>query len=394
MKDKARAAVMTRPGKIEVQHFPMPDPEPGAVIIERELCGICGTDKHTYSGFTVQYAGTDHERSLQFPLIPGHEIVGRISAIGRTKDGLVDFSGKPLVEGSRVVLGANVNCGHCYYCRNGFDYYYCANLEDYGNSLSAAKAPHLFGGFGDYVYALPGSYLFAVPDGLPSELAVLTELMSVTTGLDKAKQFSAVHTEGFRFGDLVVVQGVGPLGLCHVIKARMLGAGEIVAIDSSAYRLDLAMELGADHILNLTQTNKKQRCEAVLELSGARGADVVVECAGVAAAIPEGLDLLRPGGTYVESGNFSDMGDVTIKPHLICSKNLRIIGIGGEAITAYGPSMEAMARYQRYYPIMKFVSHFFSVEEADEAIQFSMKEECMKVTIASSEYLENKRKLQ
>lgn len=119
-----------------------------------------------------------------------------------------------------------------------FEYYYCANLEDYGNSLSAAKPPHLFGGFADYVYALPGSYLFKVPEDLPVEMAVLTELMAVTNGLDKAKQFSAVDSEGFRFGDTVVVQGVGPLGLCHVIKARMLGAGNIMAIDRSQFRLN------------------------------------------------------------------------------------------------------------------------------------------------------------
>jgi len=299
---------------------------------------------------------------------------------------MIDLSGKPLEVGSRVVVGANLACGTCYYCRNGFDYYYCANLEDYGNSLGSANPPHLFGGFAEYVYILPGSYLFQVPDNVPPEVAVLTELMAVTTGLDKAKQFSAVHTEGLRFGDTVVVQGVGPLGLCHVIKARMLGAGAIIAIDRSPYRLRLALEMGADLALNVKETDSKQRLDAVRQMTGGRGADVVVECAGVADVIPEGLDLLRSGGFYIESGNFSDMGNVTIKPHLICSKNIRIIGIGGEAITAYAPSLEMMGRYMKSYPLRKFVTHYYPVEKAEEAIKFSMTDECMKVVIAAEEF--------
>jgi L-iditol 2-dehydrogenase len=380
--NQVKAAVMLAPGKIELRHFPLPDPEPGAVLIKRELCGICGTDKHSYLGYAVQYSGTDHERSLPFPIIPGHEVVGTLSAIGRHEGQLTDFNGRALGEGDRVVLGANLTCGKCYYCRNDFDYYLCASTEDYGNSLSAANPPHLFGGFADYVYALPGSYLFKVPDSLPSEIAVLTEVMAVTAGMDKAKQFS-----GFRFGDTVVVQGVGPLGMCHVIKARMLGAGTIVAIDRSAYRLKLALELGADVALNARETDGKQRVQAVRELTGGRGADLVVECAGVPEVIPEGFELLRPSGMYIESGNFSDLGDVTIKPHLICSKNLRIIGVGGEAITMYGPSMEAMDRYRQHYPLHKFVSHYYPVEQAEEALKLSMTDDCMKVTIASPERL-------
>jgi threonine dehydrogenase-like Zn-dependent dehydrogenase len=388
MNGTVRAPVMIAPGSIEIQSFPLPDPEPGSVLIKREMCGICGTDKHTFSGYAIQYSGTAHERSLPFPIIPGHEIVGVIAAIGSRNEQLADFDGNPLHEGDRVVLGANLNCGRCYYCRNGFDYFFCADMEDYGNSLTCANPPHLFGGFGDYVYALPGSYLFKVPENLPAEIAVLTEVMAVTIGLDKAKQFSAVHNEGFRFGDTVVVQGVGPLGLCHVMKARMLGAGNIIAIDRSSLRLDLALEMGADITLNVVETSREERIEAVRELTGGRGSDIVVECAGVPEAVPEGLDLLRPGGFYIETGNFSDMGDVLIKPHLLCSKNLRIIGIGGEAITLYGPSLEAFRRYRQHYPLHKIVTHRYPVEEAEAAIRFSMTDDCMKVVIASPQFLQ------
>jgi len=324
MTEPVHAAVMLAPGHIEVQTFPLPDVQAGAVLVKMEMSGICGTDKHTFTGQTAQYVGTEHERTIPFPIIPGHENVGRIAQIGPSPRPLLDFYGLPLQEGDRVVIGANLVCGHCYYCRHGFEYYYCAHLEDYGNSLSAADPPHLFGGWADYLYALPGSYLFKVPKDLPSEIAVLTELMAVTTGLDKAKQFSAVDSEGFRFGDTVVVQGVGPLGLCHVMKARVLGAGDIIVIDRSSFRLNMAMELGADYALNLTETDQGERLEAVREMTNGRGADLVVECAGVPEAVPEGLALLRPGGFYIECGNFVDLAphitqaDIVTLDRVIC----------------------------------------------------------------------------
>lgn len=387
MNEEVHAAVVVAPNQIEIQTFPLPNPEPGAVVLKMEMSGICGTDKHTFSGYASQYGGTEHERTLPFPIIPGHENVGCIARIGRRQEKLTDFYGEPLQEGDRVVLGTTLICGHCYYCRHGFEYWYCANMEDYGNSLSSANPPHLFGGWADYMYVLPGSCLFKVPGDLSVDIAVLTEVMAVTTGLDKAKQFSAVDNEGFRFGDTVVVQGVGPLGLCHVIKARMLGAGNIIAIDRSEFRLQMALELGADYAISLKDTNRRERIEAVREKTHGRGADLVAECAGVAEAIPEGIEMLRPGGFYIESGNFSDMGSVTIKPHLICAKSIRIIGVGGEAMTAYGPSMEAFRRYHKHYPLHKFVTHRYPVEKAEDALRLSMTDDCMKVVIASPEYL-------
>src|SRR5204863_2191934 len=107
MARQVRAAVMVEPGRMETRTFPLPDPEPGAVVLKMELSGICGTDKHSFSGFAKQYSGTDHERTLPFPIIPGHENVGTIAAIGSREKPLTDFTGNPLAEGDRVVLGAN-----------------------------------------------------------------------------------------------------------------------------------------------------------------------------------------------------------------------------------------------------------------------------------------------
>ncbi len=379
MSSGVRAAVMTGPGRLEVQTFALPDPEPGAVVLKMQYSGVCGTDKHTYRGETKQYAGTPHERDVPFPIIPGHENVGFVAATGGE---VLDYDGVPLRVGDRVVPAANVTYNRCYYCKGGFPYYMCEHLEDYGNSLTAARPPHLFGGWSEHMYILPGTYLFRVPDDLPSEIAVLTEVMAVTAGLDKAKEFSSA-TEGFRFGDTVVIQGVGPLGLCHLIKANLLGAGTIIATDALPSRLEMARTFGADYTLNIGETDARDRVEAVMSWTHGRGADVVVDCSGVAHAVPEGLDMTRAGGMYIEVGAFVDMGPVPINPNLhFCIKNIRLLGIGGEAATAYGPTMKVLARAQHHLPLHEIVTHRFGLHQADEAVRTSMADGAMKVVIA------------
>ena len=158
-----RAAVTERPGVIALHDFPMPDPAPGAVIMKVHYSGICGTDKHTFRGECKQYAGTPHERDLTYPLICGHENVGEVVATGGE---VLDSEGHPLKVGDRIVPAANVACGDCHFCRNGYPYYMCENLEDYGNSLHCGPAPHLFGGWAEYMYLLPGTPIFRVPDDL------------------------------------------------------------------------------------------------------------------------------------------------------------------------------------------------------------------------------------
>jgi threonine dehydrogenase-like Zn-dependent dehydrogenase len=237
------AATLVEPGKYELREYPLPDPAPGCVLVKMQVSGICGTDKHTYQGFTTQYAATGRPKEIPFPIIQGHENVGTVAAIGGDEE-YKDFEGMPLKLGDRVVVGPNVSCGTCYFCRHAFPYYFCESTTDYGNNLSARNPPYLFGGWSHYLYVLPGSFLVRVPDELPSEIAVLTEIMAVTVGLDRAKQISAFPNESFRFDDTVVVLGAGPLGMCFLLKARMLGAGTIVAIDLSDYRLHFAKKLG------------------------------------------------------------------------------------------------------------------------------------------------------
>ena len=373
----ALAATLVKPGQYEIREYPLPEPAPGCVLIKMEMSGICGTDKHTFQGHTTQYGN----RALEFPIIQGHENVGTIEAIGGDGE-YMDFEGIPLHEGDRVVIGANICCGACYYCRHDFPYYCCEKTTDYGNNLSSKNAPHLFGGWSRYMYIFPGSFLVKVPDELPPEVAVLTEVFAVSAGLDRAKQISAFPNESFRFDDTVVVLGVGPLGMCFLMKARMLGAGTIIAVDLSDYRLNFAKRLGADHAMKVGSTLRQERLQFVKDLTGGRGADMVIECAGVPEAVREALEMLRIGGLLVEAGNFSDLGEVGISPHRhLCAKNARILGVGGEEPAAYGPGMRQMLRYMKHYPLREFVTHRFGLRDVNAAMQKSMDGDSMKVVL-------------
>jgi threonine dehydrogenase-like Zn-dependent dehydrogenase len=372
-----RAAVMKAPGLIDVDTFPRPQVEPGAVLMQVTYSGICGTDKHTFRGETIQYAGTPHERRLEYPLICGHENVGVVVETGgpvRASDGSV------LEVGDRIVPGANVACGQCWFCRQGFPYYACERLEDYGNSLNAIRPPHLFGGWAELMYLLPGTPLFRVPDELPSEVAVLTEVMAVTHGLDDAVQLPSPHTYGP--GSSVAVIGVGPLGLCHLIKARFLDCAELIAVDLLPARLRAAESFGATLTLDASKTTSEERLDAVHEHTGGRGADVVVDCSGVVETFPDALAFARWGGTVIEAGAFVDLGPVPVNPNRdLCTRNICVLGIGGETADSYVPAMEAMAAHLDELPLRQVVTHRLPLEHAHEAIELSQSDAAMKVVI-------------
>ena len=215
-------------------------------------------------------------------MICGHENVGVIEAIG---DGPppIDALGLPLAAGDRVVPAPNLTCGRCRFCLGeGYPYYLCTALDDYGNSLTCAEPPHLFGGWAELMYLLPGTRLFRVPDELPSRLAALTEVLAVTHGLDAARSMQALGG-GFGFGDTVAVVGVGPLGLMHLAKAEMLGAGALIAVDVMAERLEHARAFGADAVPERRRHDAGGAARARCATTGGLGADVVVDCSGTSA---------------------------------------------------------------------------------------------------------------
>jgi L-iditol 2-dehydrogenase len=374
----SRAAVTEKPGRIAVHEFDVAPAEVGAVVLKMSLSGICGTDKHTFRGESKQYAGTAHERDIEYPLICGHENVGIVVDVGGD---VRDSDGNLLKPGDRVVPGANVPCGACYYCMNHYPYYFCEHLEDYGNSLNCNNPPYLMGGWSEYMYLLPRTPIFRVPEALPDNVAVLTEVMAVTHGFETANAILGLQGNP-PVGRTVVVLGVGPLGLCHLVKARLVGAGRIVATDKFDSRLALAGDLGADDVFNATESSLEDRIGSVMAMTGGRGADIVVDCSGVPATFTESLRLVRNGGVIIEAGTFVDMGPVGINPNSdICTPNVAIVGVGGETAVSYAPSMALMAANLGRYPLDKIVTHEFSLDDAEDAVITAQADGAMQVVI-------------
>lgn len=385
-RNSVNAAVMVAPGRFEIRQYPYPEIDAASLVIELEMCGICGTDKHTFRGETVQYAGTPAESHTPFPLIPGHEIVGKVAEIGKTASTSLEFSGARLAVGDRVVMCPDILCGRCYYCRNTFGFPLCENIRGYGNAFSCEQAPHLMGGWADYIYVRSDAFVYKVPDDLDARIAVMAELMAVTYNLDKAKELYTMGGEGFGSGATVVIQGIGPMGLLHVLKAHILGAGRIVAIDRSELRLQFAKDFGADHVISLEGTTQAERVDAVRSLTGGRGADVIVECTGAAEAIPEGLEMARRGGTYVVAGVFADVGDIAINPHRhLLANQIRLLGMTNHPPSGYVNSMRLLSRFQKSFPLDRFVTHAFPVGRIDEAMAAAFDiDRSMKVVVTRS----------
>jgi L-iditol 2-dehydrogenase len=255
-------------------------------------------------------------------------------------------------------------------------------MEDYGNSLHCGPAPHLFGGWSEYMYLLPRTPIFRVPDDLPDHVAVLTEIMAVTHGIETALAVLGM-TGGPRFGGSVAVLGVGPLGMCHLIKAKLLGAGKIMATDQFPSRLAMAAKFGAGLTMAVGETTPEERIARVREMTGGLGPDLVLSCSGVPSTFVEALKMVRVGGVVVEAGTFVDMGPVSINPNSdICTRNVTVIGVGGETATSYVPAMHLMAANLKRLPIEEFVSHRFGLEDAQHAVELAQTNDAMKVVIA------------
>src|SRR4051794_8766071 len=372
-----RAATLLGPERLEVRSYPYPEAlEPGAVLLRMLASGICGTDKHTFRGETEQYAGTENRRSTPYPIIQGHENVGVVAAVG--DGGATARDGTPLREGDRVVPAPNRACGQCRMCARGFPYYLCRRLENYGNSLSSRDAPHLFGGWAEYLYLKPGTAVFRVPAGLPDDVAVLTEIFAVTHSLERAARLPS--PAGFRPGASVAVVGVGALGLAHAVKASLIGAGQVLAVDPSGRRRELAAKVAAAEPV----AAGPDAVAEVRDRSGGEGADVVVNATGFPGSFATAIEMVRDGGLVIEVGAFVDMGEEAFNPAVLCGRNLTMLGIGGEDLLVYEGTLALLARHHPAVPLAEMVSHRFGVQDAPDAMRTALDAEgSAKVLIAA-----------
>ena len=323
-----RAAVMT--GKrFEVREYPVPEPQPGALLLRQELSGICGTDFHNW----------EFQR-LEGEILLGHENVGIVETLG--PDVETDSLDRPVKEGDRIVFAPATSQG-----AYGF--------------FQAEEEPYLRGGFGEYIYLWNPDTLFFKTD-LPPEVGVLTEPFSVG--------IHGVSRSGLQIADTVVVQGSGAIGLVTLIAAKVSGAGRLIVVGGPPGRLELAAKLGADLTIDIAEVPDPEERKKIVRENTPRGAgaDAVFECAGFLGAIPEGLDYLKRGGTYVEMGHFVDVGNFECNPnHMLMRKNLRLEAVWGFRPDDFRRAFTIMERNE--IPFADLVSHTIPLDRVAEGFE-------------------------
>ena len=324
----ALAAVFSQAGQpLELKSFPITGPKGDMALLRLVLSGICGTDTHII----------ESRLPIPPPFIPGHEFIGTVERLGaRAKtDGL----GRTLHVGDTVIACVANPCGTCFNCRQGES----ANCLHFGvtNLRDPKEAPHLFGGFAEMLYQ-PAATLVRIPRGLP----VLAVAAFPCAGPTAIHGFS--RAGGLAKGELVVVQGTGPVGLFAIAFARAAGC-RVAAIGSAANpaRMALARRLGAERVWDYRAGSSDSRCAEVKQWAGrfkrGDGADVVFEASGAPSAIPEGLGMVRTLGRYIVPGQYSASGPVAINPEQITFK----------ALTVVGSSQYALADIKAYLSFLK-----------------------------------------
>jgi threonine dehydrogenase-like Zn-dependent dehydrogenase len=374
--EDVRVATFAGPGsKPTIRTVPKPVVPENAALIEIEACGVCGTDLHILQG---HWPG-----ELPWPFTLGHELAGIVVEIGKRLTH--DFMGAPLKVGCRAMLPPLMPCGVCYYCVHYPAHANrCLQPTYYGRYLAFEKPPHLWGGWAEMVYVdldlLPATKIYRLPDGMSAMLGSLSEpLTSCIRALGRA-----ARSGGFTVGDTVVVQGSGPIGVLMLVAAREMGAGRVFVVGAPEQpRLEVCRSFGADGTVCIDDFGSSAgRIEAVRELVGGFGADIVVDCSGHPSAGPEGLEMLRDGGTYVEMGQFTDAGSIETNWHRICSKDVTIVGSWAFTANDIPLAIEMLERAAARYPWSQLQTSFpFSEEGIQDAIQAATAMRCVKATI-------------
>jgi (R,R)-butanediol dehydrogenase/meso-butanediol dehydrogenase/diacetyl reductase len=258
-----QVGLVTGKERFELVDMPTPAPTPGKAVVTVSYCGICGTDLHAYQ------SGEPYN-----PAICGHEWTGHVSALGKDV--------QSLKAGDRVAIGIAAACGQCPTCRRG-DGAHCETAFLGVIGMGPMAATH--GGFASEI-AIDAARIYPVLDEISDTDAAMLEPATVAV--------HAVRRTDMRLGDGVVVLGAGPIGLFVLQAARAAGAGRIVVVEPQATRRAFARTLGADAVIDPAAA--ADVTAAVNEALGHDGADVVFECAGIAATINQSVTLARRGG--------------------------------------------------------------------------------------------------
>ncbi|HHV79609.1 MAG TPA: alcohol dehydrogenase catalytic domain-containing protein [Firmicutes bacterium] len=284
-----RAAVLHAPRDLRIEEVPKPQVRAGEVLLRVRATAICGTDVGIYIG----------KEKTNYPRIQGHESTGEIVEIG---EGVRDLS-----VGERVVINPAVFCRDCFFCHYG-----TTNLCNQGGLFGR----EFDGSFAEYV-RVPAYSVHK----LPEEISFIdgTSLNVLATVLRAHDRFAV------KPGDLVAVVGQGVAGLLHTRVAKLRGASKVIGISRSQWKLDLARQFGADEVAGAGGSDAVKQ---VMEITGGRGVDVVIESVGKGDTLRESMEMVRPGGVVVAFG----VGAKSIPdfPHyLMYYKELDLVGSRG-----------------------------------------------------------------
>jgi alcohol dehydrogenase len=332
--ETAHAMVMTGIGRLEHQELPVPAVGEDDGILSVEATGICGSDH-------AQLRGELPGIGAVIPVIPGHEIVGRVQAAGP-----VALTRWGVAEGDLVVLHEVVRTAGA--------------VLVYGITVPTTTPPGLWGGYATHVYLHPDAVLHRVPDGVSAEEAAL--VVPIANGIRWA-----ATVPGTEPGDTVVVCGPGQQGLGCVVGALRAGAARVVVTGRArdAQRLQVARALGATDTIVV---DDEDPVAAVLDLTRGRGADLVVDAsAGATAPVAQALEMARAGGTVVLGGLKGGAPVEGFVSDRVVLRQLRILGVGGHDHASVQAALEVIA--SRAFPLERMRTHTLALADAERAVR-------------------------
>jgi L-iditol 2-dehydrogenase len=336
---RMKAVVLHGADEMRVQDWPVPPPGPGEVLLKVETASICGTDvKVLHRTLMGQPAG---------PFVMGHEYAGRVAALG---PGVDEFR-----VGDRVAVEVHKGCDRCENCIKGW-YTSCLNYGDLSKG-HRAKGLTCDGGFAEYAVNHINT-LYRLPDNLTFEQACM-----VTTAGSPLWAIDLMG--GYITGETVLVQGPGPIGLMAVQLCKALGAERVILSGTRDERLALGRTLGADFTVNVRRENLNARMQ---EITGGKGADSVLECAGGPTSMQEALENVKRGGRIGVVAWYT--GPVQLDLNLAVRSNVRIYAARGEGGMNCGRSLALMSTGKLLAdPI---ITHHFELGQIQQAFETYM----------------------
>ncbi|MDY7548867.1 alcohol dehydrogenase catalytic domain-containing protein [Glaciimonas sp. Gout2] len=354
-KNTMQAVVCHGPKDYRLQKIRRPIAGYKELVIKIAACGICASDCKCHSGAAMFWGGEGQPSWVKPPVVPGHEFFGYVVAAG---EGGEEHFGVRI--GDRIIAEQIVPCEKCRYCKSG-KYWMCEVHNIFGFQRDVAD-----GGMADYMRIPPTAIVHQIPDSLSLEDAALIEPMAC-----------AIHTinrADIQFDDVVVIAGAGPLGLMMVQVARLKTPKKLVVIDLVPERLNAALQMGADMVINPSDDDAKVIIDS---LTDSYGCDVYIETTGVPAGVTQGLELIRKLGRFVE---FSVFGKETSADWSIIGDR-KELDIRGAHLGPYCYPV-AIDLFDRGLVTSEgIVTHTFSLDEWEKAFALANSLDSIKVLL-------------